>query len=226
MNMKCLKINYPKDKTYLVAVSGGPDSMALLHMLKKIKDRLDIQIVCAHVNHNVRKESEEEYNKINSKIQIANEYITRKKQTEFELRAKIEEMAGITTPVITLATLLKPDIIVPPKEITFPATDITEVTAPTIVPIAETTLPMIIKSGPTAATTAPIVTIICICSSLKEFNFSTKEVTNSVTCLITGIIAVPIRIARDSKAPRNCSIDPARLSIMISAISSAAPAEL
>ena len=29
-------------------------------MLKKIKDRLDIQIICAHVNHNVRKESEEE----------------------------------------------------------------------------------------------------------------------------------------------------------------------
>ena len=44
----------------VVACSGGPDSMALLHMLKKIKDRLDIQIVCAHVNHNVRKESEEE----------------------------------------------------------------------------------------------------------------------------------------------------------------------
>lgn len=44
----------------VVACSGGPDSMALLHMLKKIKDRLDIQIICAHVNHNVRKESEEE----------------------------------------------------------------------------------------------------------------------------------------------------------------------
>ena len=37
MNMKCLKINYPKDKTYLVAVSGGPDSMALLNMLYSLK---------------------------------------------------------------------------------------------------------------------------------------------------------------------------------------------
>ena len=53
-----LKLKY--GDAVVVACSGGPDSMALLHMLKKIKDRLDIQIICAHVNHNVRKESEEE----------------------------------------------------------------------------------------------------------------------------------------------------------------------
>ena len=36
----------------VVACSGGPDSMALLHMLYILKKALDIEIVCAHVNHN------------------------------------------------------------------------------------------------------------------------------------------------------------------------------
>ncbi len=44
----------------VVGVSGGPDSMALLHVLARVKKTLDISIVCAHVNHNVRKESAEE----------------------------------------------------------------------------------------------------------------------------------------------------------------------
>lgn len=44
----------------VVAVSGGPDSMALLHLLTRAKKVVDITIVCAHVNHNVRKESDDE----------------------------------------------------------------------------------------------------------------------------------------------------------------------
>ncbi len=44
----------------VVGVSGGPDSMALLHLLNRIKKGLDIQLICAHVHHNLRKESEEE----------------------------------------------------------------------------------------------------------------------------------------------------------------------
>ena len=56
MNMKCLKINYPKDKTYLVAVSGGPDSMALLDMLLKE----NFNIIIAHVNYKTRDESDAE----------------------------------------------------------------------------------------------------------------------------------------------------------------------
>lgn len=44
----------------VVGVSGGPDSMALLHLLTEIKREIDIFIVCAHVNHNVRKESDKE----------------------------------------------------------------------------------------------------------------------------------------------------------------------
>lgn len=48
-----LKVN----DTVVVAVSGGPDSMCLLNLLTTLKNELSINIVCAHVNHNVRKES-------------------------------------------------------------------------------------------------------------------------------------------------------------------------
>ncbi len=46
--------------TIVVGVSGGPDSMALLHLLIQIKKEVEIFVICAHVNHNVRKESEKE----------------------------------------------------------------------------------------------------------------------------------------------------------------------
>jgi tRNA(Ile)-lysidine synthase len=48
--MKDLHIKY--GDSIVVAVSGGPDSMALLHILTRIKKALDIEIICAHVNHN------------------------------------------------------------------------------------------------------------------------------------------------------------------------------
>ena len=44
----------------VVACSGGPDSMALLSLLCRVKEEISIEVVCAHVNHNVRKESESE----------------------------------------------------------------------------------------------------------------------------------------------------------------------
>lgn len=44
----------------VVGVSGGADSMALLHLLSQIKKETNIYIICAHVNHNVRKESDSE----------------------------------------------------------------------------------------------------------------------------------------------------------------------
>ena len=44
----------------VVAVSGGPDSMALLHLVASLKKSIDIEVICAHVNHNVRKESDGE----------------------------------------------------------------------------------------------------------------------------------------------------------------------
>lgn len=36
----------------VVGVSGGPDSMALLTILQRLKHTLDLQIIVAHVNHN------------------------------------------------------------------------------------------------------------------------------------------------------------------------------
>ena len=47
--------------TIVAGISGGPDSMALLHLLVKLKKELNIKVVCAHVNHNIRVlESEQE----------------------------------------------------------------------------------------------------------------------------------------------------------------------
>ena len=44
----------------VVAVSGGPDSMFLLDMLLKVRKLKNFDIIVAHVNHNVRRESYDE----------------------------------------------------------------------------------------------------------------------------------------------------------------------
>ena len=48
------------NKTVIAAISGGPDSMLLIHILNKLKRKLNLKIVVAHVHHNLRKESDEE----------------------------------------------------------------------------------------------------------------------------------------------------------------------
>ena len=50
-------INNLQDNYLIVGVSAGPDSMALLHMLMTNTKK---EIVCAHINHNVRSQSTEE----------------------------------------------------------------------------------------------------------------------------------------------------------------------
>lgn len=53
-----------KGDRILVAVSGGPDSVTLLHVLSMLKDELGISLVIAHVNHMLRNEEsdgDEEY---------------------------------------------------------------------------------------------------------------------------------------------------------------------
>ncbi|EGJ28202.1 tRNA lysidine(34) synthetase TilS [Streptococcus porcinus] len=55
----CLqKAFFKNHKKVLIAVSGGVDSMNLLHFLHTFKRQLDISIAIAHVNHKQRKESE------------------------------------------------------------------------------------------------------------------------------------------------------------------------
>ena len=53
---KILEIN----TTIFLGLSGGSDSMCLFNILLKFKEEYNLKIVCAHVNHNVRKESKEE----------------------------------------------------------------------------------------------------------------------------------------------------------------------
>ena len=47
----------------VIGVSGGPDSICLLHLLYSIKKELGFEIVVAHINHQIRKvaDSETEY---------------------------------------------------------------------------------------------------------------------------------------------------------------------
>lgn len=52
--------NNLKDETVVVACSGGPDSMTLLKIINDLKEELNLNIVCAHVNHKIRPESEQE----------------------------------------------------------------------------------------------------------------------------------------------------------------------
>ena len=49
-----------ENDTLVVATSGGPDSMALLDIICSYKKKLKLKIIVAHVNHNVREESDEE----------------------------------------------------------------------------------------------------------------------------------------------------------------------
>jgi tRNA(Ile)-lysidine synthase len=38
----------------LIAFSGGPDSLALLHIVNKLKDKYDIKLAAAHLDHGIR----------------------------------------------------------------------------------------------------------------------------------------------------------------------------
>ncbi|HZK87151.1 MAG TPA: ATP-binding protein, partial [Syntrophomonas sp.] len=49
----------PGDKV-IVALSGGPDSMALLHILKRLGLEAGFEIVAAHINHGLRSEAQQE----------------------------------------------------------------------------------------------------------------------------------------------------------------------
>ncbi len=53
-------IKLKENDVIITGVSAGPDSMALLHILIELRDKINYQLIVAHVNHNVREESKEE----------------------------------------------------------------------------------------------------------------------------------------------------------------------
>jgi tRNA(Ile)-lysidine synthase len=54
------EIELPKNARILVATSGGPDSMALLDVLAKLREELDISIVAHGVDHGLRPDASAE----------------------------------------------------------------------------------------------------------------------------------------------------------------------
>ena len=50
---------HPGDRV-VVAVSGGPDSVALLHVLYELRDELNIELIVAHLDHKMRPDSQKD----------------------------------------------------------------------------------------------------------------------------------------------------------------------
>ena len=61
-----LKKNIEINSTVIVACSGGPDSMCLLNLVNSLKETMNLNVIVAHVDHNVRKESKEEAKMVES----------------------------------------------------------------------------------------------------------------------------------------------------------------
>lgn len=84
------KLNVSPEEYLIVGVSAGPDSMALLHLLQ---NNCNKQLVCTHINHNVRKSSQveedylKEYCKKNNII-FESTKITNYSQNNFENEAR------------------------------------------------------------------------------------------------------------------------------------------
>ena len=58
--LEFLNNNTSDNTSVVVACSGGPDSMCLLSLVDKLKTTKNITVICAHVNHKLRTESEKE----------------------------------------------------------------------------------------------------------------------------------------------------------------------
>lgn len=70
----------------VIGVSGGPDSMTLLNILNNLKEKLNIKIYVAHINHMIRIEADEETEYVKSFCEkIGVEF--------FAKRIKVEEEA-------------------------------------------------------------------------------------------------------------------------------------
>lgn len=89
---------FEKGDKVVVAVSGGPDSICLLHVLYNLKDKLGINLVAAHVNHCLRgKDADDDENYVKN---FCNEfgiecYVKREDVNKIAEEKKIsQELAG------------------------------------------------------------------------------------------------------------------------------------
>ncbi|MGI6434064.1 MAG: tRNA lysidine(34) synthetase TilS [Syntrophomonadaceae bacterium] len=53
-----------KGEGVVVAVSGGPDSMALLHIMRQLKSPWNLNLIAAHVHHGLRTEAEHDLERV------------------------------------------------------------------------------------------------------------------------------------------------------------------
>ena len=63
-------------ETVIVAVSGGPDSLALLHSLNNLKNQLGCHLHIAHLNHGLRPNAVEDTNYVCQQARILNLSVT------------------------------------------------------------------------------------------------------------------------------------------------------
>ena len=82
-------LNIDKNEHIIVACSGGPDSMLLLSVLNS----LGYKVVCAHVNHKTRVETDDEYLFVKNYCDINNIIfegieLNEKYETNFEMNAR------------------------------------------------------------------------------------------------------------------------------------------
>ncbi len=75
----------------VVGVSGGPDSIALLYCLNKFKDLLKYKIVCAHINHLIRKDSTDDEKFVENVCQNLNIPFYKKRENIIELSKKLKK---------------------------------------------------------------------------------------------------------------------------------------
>ena len=92
-----------------------------------------------------------------------------------------------------------------------------------IVPTADITFPMTISTGPRAATTSAIVTIVFFVPSSSPLSQSTNDCIQPTICLMAGIKSSPKEMASPSSADFKMVNCPCKLSSCVSAICCAAP---
>ncbi len=97
-----LKEFLQKNDTIVIGVSGGSDSMCLLQLLIDLKEDYHLKLICAHVNHGKRKESEEEKEFVENFCQKNNcifEYqkLNFKNEKNFENQAREKRYAFYNT---------------------------------------------------------------------------------------------------------------------------------